>query len=216
MALDRIGLEMVAPRLRGAAVLCLGYPDITVPAQEVKRLLGVEPRKFTGHGGAHKVPHPLPETVDTLTLAGAAAVDCVDFAPARGCERVVDLNVRQDWPREYDLVVNPGTVEHCFDVAAAMFNAWRAAKVGGVVLHVAPANMVNHGFWNMSPTVFYDFCVANGGKVLRLAGADRGGAAVAVEPHKRFRLPSETVLYALLEKHAAAPERIPVQWRYRQ
>lgn len=216
MALDRIGLGLIAQRLRGAAVLCLGYPDITVPADEVQRVLGVAPRKFTEHGFAHKVAHPLPETIDTLLLAGATAVDCIDSMPSRGCERKVDLNLRQDWPRRYGLVINPGTLEHCFDVAAAMFNAWRAVDLGGAILHAAPLSMMNHGFWNFSPTAVVDFAEANGGAVRTLAARDGKWNAIGVDPVKRFVVPSESVLYALVEKVADVPECIPVQGRYRR
>jgi len=216
MALDRIGLALVAKRLRGAAVLCLGYPDITAPAAEVERLLGVMPRKFTDHGGAHKVAHPLPETLDTLRLAGVEAIDCVDSMPSRGCERRVDLNERQAWPRRYGVVINPGTLEHCFDVAQAMFNAWRAVDLSGAILHAAPLSMMNHGFWNFSPTVIGDFAEANGGRVLALIARDGKWNTIPIDPVRRFVAPPESVLYALVEKVTEAPETIPVQWRYRK
>lgn len=216
MALDAVGLEMVAKRVRGAAILCLGYPDITARPEMVASLLGVKPRKFTDHGKDHKIAWPLPETVDTLMLAGAVAVDCVDIVQSRGVERVVDLNHRTPWERAYDLVINPGTIEHCFGVAAAMFNAWTAVRLGGVILHVAPMSMLNHGFWNMSPTLFGDFAQANGGEVLQMRARDREWRDVPVQATGRFKAPSESVLYALVKKVAEVPEAIPVQARYRR
>lgn len=215
MALDALGLELIAPHVRGAAVLCLGYPDITAKIDSVRKLLGVEPQKFTDHGVAHKISWPLPETVDTLRLAGAALVDCVDVTPSRGVERAVDLNVRQEWPQKYSLVINPGTLEHCFDVAAAMFNAWRAVRLGGVVLHVAPLTMLNHGFWNFCPTAIFDFAEANGGRVMKMQARGRDWKEVELEPAKRFQAPSEVVLYALVRKADEVPERLPTQSRYR-
>lgn len=215
MALDAQGLAMVANLIPGASILCLGYPDITARLDTVKELLNVQPKIFTDHGKAHDVSWRLPETVDTLMLAGATVVDCVDSMPSRGCERLVDLNIRQEWPRRYRLVMNPGTVEHCFDVAAAMFNAWRAVELGGFILHVAPVTMVNHGFWNVCPTAIVDFAVANGGTLIRLLGKDRSGATVPLEAMKRFRVPPETVLYALLRKDAELPDVVPVQARFR-
>jgi hypothetical protein len=216
VALDKLGLAMIASRVKGASILCLGYPDITVPARLVEEFLKVTPRKFTDHGHEHKVAHPLPETIDTLTLAGALVVDCVDSMPSRGVERQVDLNERQDWPRAYDLVINPGTIEHCFDVSTAMFNAWRALKVGGAILHAAPMTMLNHGFYNFCPTLFVDFAQANGGAVLEMRARDREWKGVPIEPMKRFRAPEETVLYALVQKAADVPEMMPVQGRYQK
>lgn len=215
MALDRLGLEMAARFVRGAAVLCLGYPDITARPEQVERLLGVKPRRFTDHGRDHKISWPLPETIDTLLLAGAKLVDCVDLLAIRGLERVVDLNVRQEWPRRYDLVINPGTLEHCFDLAAAMFNAWRAVEWKGAVLHVAPMSMMNHGFVNVCPTLIADFAAANGGRVLSMRARDREWRDVPVQEMGRFTAPAETVLYALVQKQIDGPEVIPVQGRYR-
>lgn len=217
MALDRLGLELIAKRIRGAAVLCLGYPDITAKLEAVEALLGVVPRAFTDHGRDHKISWMLPETVDTFQLAGATAVDVVDVVATRGVEREVDLNVRQDWPRRYGVVINPGTLEHCFDVATAMFNAWRAVELGGVILHAAPMTMLNHGFWNFCPTAFADFAGANGGNVLQLRARDRDWKDVPLpmDSVQRFRAPPESVLYALIKKTSDVPERIPTQWRYR-
>jgi len=213
MALDRIGLEMIANRVKGARILCLGYPDITVEGADVEKILGVRPLRFTDHGQDHGVAHRLPETIDTLRRAGAVSVECVDVKAIRGMERIVDLNERQSWP-PYDLVINPGTIEHCFDVAAAMFNAWRAVDVGGVILHVAPMSMMNHGFWNVCPTALADFAASNGGRILEMRARDREWKDVQVERVRRFRVPQESVLYALVQKVDLSPERVPTQWRF--
>ena len=223
MALDATGLAMIAKLVPGSAILCLGYPDITAPVDQVKALLGVEPRAWTDHGGAHKVKWRLPETVDTLLLAGAAVVDCIDSMPSRGVEKTYDLNVRHSAhlgfecgrAARYGLVLNPGTLEHCFDIATAMFNAWRAVAPGGFILHVAPLSMLNHGFWNVCPTALVDFACANGGTVIRMLAKDRSGEEVPVAPLARFRVPPESVLYALVRKDSQVPEVMPVQSRFR-
>lgn len=214
MALDATGLSMVARLVRGASVLSLGYPDITAPLETVRALLGVEPSKFTDYGSAHKIPWRLPETVDTLLLAGATVVDCVDSMPSRGVEKKLDLNAQIEWRQRYQLVLNPGTLEHCFNIAGAMFNAWRAVAPGGFILHVAPMSMMNHGFWNVSPTALVDFAVANGGTVIQMRARSKQGEELAVEPLKRFRVPPESVLYALVRKDREAPETVPVQARF--
>lgn len=215
MALDRIGLAMIAPYVKGAAILSCGYADITVPKNEVIILLGITPRRFTEYGRDHNVAFPLPETIDTLLLAGATEVDCVDVRPSRGVERVVDLNIPQNWPRRYEIVLNPGTLEHCFDFATAMFNAWRAVELGGVMLFVAPLSMVNHGFYSISPTLIIDFAEANGGEVLKMVARDRNWNNVPIEPTKRFQVPPESVIYAMLKRITIVPEQAPTQTRYR-
>lgn len=217
MALDALGLKIIAPHLKGASILCLGYPDITARVETVKALLGVEPTEFTPHGQDHGVSWPLPETMHVFKLAGAVQCVTVDSMPNRGVEELVDLNVRQDgWKDLFTLVINPGTVEHCFDVAAAMFNAWRALAVGGHILHVAPVTMVNHGFWNVCPTALADFLEMNGGELLSLVGRDREGFSVSLETQKRHKVPQETVLYALARKNKDVAETMPVQGRFRR
>jgi hypothetical protein len=214
MALDRIGLRMIASRVKGAAILSLGYPDITASAAEAREILGVEVEKFTDHGLVHKIKHPLPETVDTLTKAGAASIDCVDVKAERGVERIVNLNERQEWPREYDLVINPGTLEHCFDIATAMFNAWRAVKLKGAMLFVGPLSMVNHGFWNICPTMVFDFARENGGLIEICKARDSGWRDIPVNLHGRYTLPPECVLYSLIRKENKVAEKVPVQNRF--
>jgi hypothetical protein len=95
-----------------------------------------------------------------------------------------------------------------------MFNAWSAVALGGVVLHVAPMTMMNHGFWNVCPTALVDFAAANGGTILELKARDREWKDVPVERVKRFRAPAESVLYALVQKTSAVPEKVPTQWRF--
>lgn len=217
MALDKLGLEMVAPYIKGSAILCLGYPDITARPEMVEALLAVKPRKFTEHGLDHKISWPLPETIDTLMLAGATKVRCVDAMPNRGVEEKVDLNQPFDWEDEYGVVINPGTIEHCFDIATAMFNAWGALKNGGVMLSAAPLSMGNHGFYNIQPTFFADFARENGGEVLKMQARGRDWQSVAITERGRFAPPAESVLYALVQKRVGAilqPNRIPTQGRF--
>jgi hypothetical protein len=215
VALDRWSLPMIAPWVKGRHILCLGYPDLLATILEVEAAFGVSPRKWSQNGEMHGVSRPIPETIDTLMLAGALSVDCVDIAPTRGVERVVDLNEKQVWPREYGLVINPGTTEHCFDIATATFNAWRAVEVGGALLNVAPLSMVNHGFYNICPTMIMDFAEANGGKVEQFKARDRNWNVVKFDPVRRCRVEPESVMYCLIIKESAVPETIPAQWRYK-
>jgi 2-polyprenyl-3-methyl-5-hydroxy-6-metoxy-1,4-benzoquinol methylase len=70
----------------------------------------------------------------------------------------VDLNYPEDWPEKYDVVIDGGTAEHCFNVGQVFANILSAVRPdGGIVVHVNPLNMMNHGFWNISPTAYADF-----------------------------------------------------------
>ncbi|MDO8566256.1 MAG: hypothetical protein Q7S04_03675 [Candidatus Moranbacteria bacterium] len=67
----------------------------------------------------------------------------------------------------FNLIVDSGTLEHIFDVRAVMENTVKMTKVGGYVLQFIPAqNFLNHGFYQFSPTFFYDFFTANGFEIV--------------------------------------------------
>jgi hypothetical protein len=66
----------------------------------------------------------------------------------------------------FNLIIDSGTLEHIFDIKSVMQNTVEACKVGGYVLQLIPTNnFINHGFYQISPTLFYDFYTANGFKV---------------------------------------------------
>jgi hypothetical protein len=67
----------------------------------------------------------------------------------------------------FNFVVDSGTMEHIFDVKSVMNNIVQITKVGGYVLQLIPAqNFLNHGFYQFSPTFFYDFYTSNGFEIV--------------------------------------------------
>jgi hypothetical protein len=123
MGITLQSLKMLAPHIRGKRILSLGYPDMVVEKNEVQAVLGVEPTKFTTHGAWHGRKHPLPETSHVFGLL-ESTLECVDIVASRGCERIVDLNYSAELG-QYDLVLDCGTTEHCFNVGQAIINARR-------------------------------------------------------------------------------------------
>lgn len=83
-----------------------------------------------------------------------------------------DLN-RNDldtqWGRQYDLVIEAGTMEHVFHVPNVLKNAFDATKVGGYILHSGPSNnLCDHGFYQFSPTFYLDYYTANRFDILEI------------------------------------------------
>lgn len=67
----------------------------------------------------------------------------------------------------FNLIIDSGTLEHIFDVRAVMENIVKMTKTGGYVLQFIPAqNFLNHGFYQFSPTFFYDFYSQNGFEIV--------------------------------------------------
>jgi hypothetical protein len=59
-------------------------------------------------------------------------------------------------------VIDGGTLEHAFDSAKAIKNMANMVKAEGYVFHFSPcAGWVNHGLYNFSPNVFFEFYRAN-------------------------------------------------------
>lgn len=159
MALPLHALKQLKPYLKGE-VLSLGYPDLMATASQIEELFGYKPTKFTEAHKWHKTKEPLPETFELFEFLGVK-LTVVDFTKDRGMERIADLNHPQDLG-EYDVVIDPGTIEHCFNIGQAFINAACAVKEGGLIMHLSPMTMLNHGFYNLNPTLYHDFYGQNG------------------------------------------------------
>ncbi|OAI51419.1 hypothetical protein AYO47_07150 [Planctomyces sp. SCGC AG-212-M04] len=90
----------------------------------------------------------------------------LDVSDYEQCDELLDLNA-QETPAhlqgKFDVVLDSGTLEHVFDLPAALRHASRMVKPGGRIIHLTPSsNCVEHGFYSVSPTLFHDFYGANG------------------------------------------------------
>jgi SAM-dependent methyltransferase len=216
-----------ARRLRG---LLLAYPDILVPRAALGRMLGEEVLAGAGerpdgasiwsYHGLAGVPDPMYDSVEVLSRLGVDAT-VIDVAKLRGMERIVDLNapLPEDLRAQFDLVVDTGTCEHCFNVAQAFVNACEALAAGGILVHAAPLTRINHGFWSFNPTIYPDFFEDNGFELQLVTGVTGtlkdGFRPFAVETFRRFQAPPEAALYVLARRNEVRPIRWPVQRKYR-
>ena len=100
-----------------------------------------------------------------LKMLGYERVETLDLYPDEHPDIIADLNTPfppELWNR-YDLVIDSGTAEHCFNVREVLGNAVRALKVGGLVMHTLPmSGWAGHGFYQFSPDVFSSFYKKNG------------------------------------------------------
>lgn len=211
MAINGVSLRLIAPYIKGS-VLSLGYPDILVPAHDIERWYGIQPQKFTDNGGWHGERYPLPETMELFSAFGAQ-LTCVDVHASRGCEIIADLNYDNAIDGTFDLVIDAGTTEHCFNVGQALMNAACAVKAGGVIFHGSPMTMVNHGFYNFNPTLFHDFYTQNGWQVLHMSVFQRDRP----QPHhavNRFASADSCGLYFLARRVREGVMRYPTQSKY--
>ncbi len=110
--------------------------------------------------------------IDDQTLfsaLGFETVDSLDFVADEHPSIVHDLNadVPASFHGRWDVVYDGGTLEHVFDVATALRNIHAMVKPGGLAIHESPTNnFVDHGFWQINPTLLFDFYSANGYEIL--------------------------------------------------
>ena len=214
MALQLYALRIIQPHLKGASVLSLAYPDILLKPEQMQEKFGYTPLQSTDGGEYHGRHHRLPETVEFFTHMGAT-LRCVDVARLNGCEDIADLNVPQD-VGQYDLVINPGTLEHCFNIGVAMMNASNAVKPGGYIYHEMPMGMLNHGFYNICPTMLYDFYTQNDWRIEVFMAANIK-SALHITPNfatKRHAMQGESLIICFAKRNSDAPLRWPIQAKY--
>lgn len=196
--------------MRGKEVLSLGYPDLMATAAQIESLFGYKPTKFTKAHEWHKTKEPMPETFELFEKIGSK-LTVVDFTSHTGTEIVADLNHPQDLG-EFDLVLDPGTLEHCFNIGQAFINAASAVKEGGFICHLSPMTMINHGFYNLCPTLFNDFYSQNGWEIPELKIMP--STSPKIHTTARFDMHTEYLARVLAYRKQGATLNYPIQTKY--
>lgn len=175
VATDVKVLHSITQAMTRPCILLLGYPDILCSQASLDTVQ--LPIKITDlptradsqamwRQHERPVTGPMLETKALFRSWGAEVFVC-DLIAWGGEDFLLDLN--QPIPAElvgrFDVVVDPGTLEHCFNIAQAFQNIATLLRPGGVVFHHTPIAFPNHGFWSISPTTFYDFYESQGFKL---------------------------------------------------
>lgn len=93
---------------------------------------------------------------------GYSVIESVDISESENPTYVRDLNYDITIDKKYDLIVDGGTMEHCFHVPYVLSNTIKLLKKDGYVIHLNPLNnWINHSFYQFSPTLYYDFYKEN-------------------------------------------------------
>ncbi len=101
---------------------------------------------------------------------GAKELVSVDHSDFEGATLLHDLN--EPFPEQergrFDLVFDGGTLEHVFDYPAALRHCLELPSAGGHFLTITPAsNLMGHGFYQLSPELFFRVFTAENGFELR-------------------------------------------------
>jgi hypothetical protein len=230
--LDKIIKSLERSGCESRRIVSLGYPDILASPEQVRAIFGdaifsrlafrADSASIVGYHGVQGITDRVIEAGSLFDALGFP-LDVIDIHAARGGEIVHDLNlpVARALHERYAVVLDAGTIEHCFNIAQAIANAASLAARGGVILHGNPINMYNHGFYNLNPNWYHDFYAANGFHVdyLRLVLDVLSPAPKLFElpAFERFAsVPENATLLVVARRLAVQEIRWPVQRKYRE
>lgn len=108
--------------------------------------------------------------VSLFKALGFSRVESLDKSNFEGCSISHDLNepIPQSLYGQFDALYDGGTLEHVFDTKQSLINVDKLLKVGGIAIHALPSNNhVDHGFYQFSPTLLYDWYTVNNYEILK-------------------------------------------------
>jgi hypothetical protein len=89
---------------------------------------------------------------------GSTIVDSIDASDYENATIIHDLNtpIPENLKYKYDTVIDSGTLEHIYNIPQALENVSFLCRPEGQIIHILPANnQCGHGFWQMSPELFF-------------------------------------------------------------
>jgi hypothetical protein len=228
MMLDMI--RQAATEQTGGALLSAGYPDMLVQPAHLEAILGKEraarvPMRpdsaaILGWHGLQGWMPAVPDSAAVMRELGYT-LDVIDIHASRGDELIVDLNLPlpHGMDRRYDIVLDTGTCEHCFNIGQAAANLASLVRQGGFLVQALPLSSFNHGFYNVNPTWFHDFYPANGYRLLLLnavTGIVKDPKIYELPPTARFNeAPPNAVMVVVAKREVVQPVVFPTQAKYR-
>jgi hypothetical protein len=166
---------------------------------------------------------------DTFGLAKAcyavmfapAIVEAIDLHGPNA--QKLDLNRPVDLPRTYDLCINHGTAEHIFNIAQVFRTMHDWTKPGGLMIHEGPfTGWLDHGFYCLQPTLYYDLAAANGYEVVSMSITEIASNTIQrLERREHLsrlakagKVPMNAMLFVVLRKVEDSPFCVPMQGVY--
>jgi SAM-dependent methyltransferase len=154
------------PQLRGGSeILMLGRQSNLLSAADLE-VLG---QRYGCHlAGLDRAKEAWVEPFFQRLGLVPTSLDCSDY---EGATLIHDMN--RSWaggapPRQFDLVLDGGSLEHMFNLPQAVVNAMQLVKPGGLLLSVTPADgWLGHGFYQLQPEIGFRMFTSERGFSLR-------------------------------------------------
>lgn len=136
----------------------------------------------------------------------------------------LNLNYPIALNRRFDVVINHGTAEHIFNIAQVFATIHDYTLPGGMMIHESPLRgWIDHGFYNLQPTLFFDVAEQNQYRIIQMIVADlveRTGLQIQSRAELQAlaaakQIPDNAQLFTIMSKSAdERPFEIPMQGCY--
>jgi SAM-dependent methyltransferase len=169
----------------GQSMLEFGPQDVDVPRAMVcaiaSRILGESEaqRRVSAayEGDGFRRTHQ----ADFYSIFGITKYDSLDPFDERS-KYQYDLGAKVPIFKKFDVITNFGTAEHVFNINNVFKTAYDLLPVGGVLLNVNPAHGdIDHGFYNLHPTLFRTLAAHSGFEIVDLQFIDDIAARTEVQ-----------------------------------
>jgi len=147
----------------------------------------------------------------------------IDFHGTEIAQKI-DLNAPIRLNRKFDVVVNNGTAEHVFNIGQVYCTMHDYTAVGGIMIHEGPFfGWIDHGFFTMQPTLFFDLAEFNHYAIHGMFITEISSQTMIpvrsreeiYELAESQRIPMNAQLFVVMRKNVDQPFRVPVQGYYR-
>jgi hypothetical protein len=105
-----------------------------------------------------------PQDFEIFESLGFSKVYSLDASSYENVDFVHDLNLPlpSNFSKKFDFIYDGGTLEHIFNLPQVLCNLHLLLRDGGYIFHESPANnFVDHGFYQISPTLYFDYYTTN-------------------------------------------------------
>lgn len=202
-----------------AEVVCLGWPDFIVSEELMTEIYGESAEQFRVENHLrswNRMPRELYD-VHAVFQHHNCNLTIIDVIQHRGIEEFVDLNepLEKNFFQRFDLVVDTGTIEHCFNAGTAFKNMCNMTKVGGVIITAAPYSRPFHGYYNFTREMYKDGFGKNGFDILEIVGTISKKMHVALdEAFFTKNMPAQGILNCIAKKVEDTEFKWPIQGKY--
>lgn len=183
MAINSLQIAWIS-RLAAKGIIRRGDSMVEFGPQDLlgrRNIFEMYARRHTGAEAAAKVakeiydgetPRPI-TPVQFYSVFGVTRYRSLDLLDPRS-DWMRDCNEHFTLPERFNIATNFGTAEHVFNIGTIFHSIHDALKPDGIALHILPAfGDINHGFFNIHPTVYLDLAAANNYTIEDLCYVDR-------------------------------------------